>query len=167
MFDHGRGVRQNIPEAKRWYGLAFEQGHSGAEVNLAILNGYDARGDDDDELRKNAGGGDDDEYYNEDAGFLANAENIAAAAQLPMPPARVPQFVSSEEPTPAMAQDRWFSRLKGAVASILGAPAAAATSGPSPRSAGRNGGSRRAANRRFGEQRREVAVPRGALPGSY
>jgi TPR repeat protein len=37
MFDTGRGVAQDDAEAARWYRLAAEQGHAGAQFNLGIM----------------------------------------------------------------------------------------------------------------------------------
>lgn len=37
MFEYGRGVPQNYPEAAYWYGRAAEQGHSTAQCMLGLL----------------------------------------------------------------------------------------------------------------------------------
>jgi len=37
VYESGRGVEQNEPEAFRWYNLAALQGHIDAQVNLGVM----------------------------------------------------------------------------------------------------------------------------------
>ena len=37
MYDNGEGVLEDDAEAVRWYRLAAEQGHSGAQRNLGLM----------------------------------------------------------------------------------------------------------------------------------
>ena len=37
MYENGKGVPQNIPEAVKWYRLAAQQGYAGAQNNLGLI----------------------------------------------------------------------------------------------------------------------------------
>jgi uncharacterized protein len=37
LYNKGKGVTQNYVEAVKWYGLAADQGHPGAQLNLGIM----------------------------------------------------------------------------------------------------------------------------------
>jgi TPR repeat protein len=37
MYDEGWGVNEDNSEAAKWYRLAAEQGHSGAQANLGVM----------------------------------------------------------------------------------------------------------------------------------
>lgn len=117
MYDHGRGVLHSVDEASRWYASAAEQGHSGAEVNLAILEEH------------NANGAPESETAAAPAAHARNQSLDPAVAPLPLPP-----------PAP----ERWYSRFKGVVTSLLGGPQGVV----SPHSGGPRAAARRVAERR-------------------
>ena len=38
MYNKGKGESQNYAEAIKWYGLAADQGHPGAQLNLGVMH---------------------------------------------------------------------------------------------------------------------------------
>jgi uncharacterized protein len=38
LYNKGKGESQNYAEAIKWYGLAADQGHPGAQLNLGVMH---------------------------------------------------------------------------------------------------------------------------------
>lgn len=120
MYDHSRGVRHSKKEACRWYALAVQQGHTGAETNLSIL-----------------------EEDNHDD-FREPDLPVAPTVQDQTTSRSVDTAAGTPLPLPPPEQQRWFSRLKGAMANLLTGP----QSVYSPRYGGPRAAARRVAERR-------------------
>jgi len=121
MYDHSRGVRHSKKEACRWYTLAAQQGHTGAETNLSILE--EDNHDDVLELELPA---------------APAVQNQASKSRFCVDAAEAPL------PLPPPEQQRWFSRLKGAMTNLLTGPQMVY----SPRYGGPRAAARRVAERR-------------------